>query len=322
MLLLLSAVQLLYVVLLAPLTIGILRKLEEIVESKKGPSIFQEYYDLRKLFRKETVAPHAASPFFIAAPYITFSFYLLLTLVLPIITAFPLTFGPTVDFVGGGLVFGAAATIKKLAAIDSRNNYAHLGTSRASSIGALSEPIILIIFIMFGVISNTNNPYVINNVLQTSQDWYLSLIHWFVTFAFFMVLIVETGKLPIESHSLGELGFIDQGMEMEYSGKELALYKWGGYIKHFLLMNVFMNVFAFPFFVPMQLSLPDIFIYMIINYIKILVLIILFVIIEETFSKYKLFKIFDFVAVALVLAFLAALVFYTTGSVIGGGTIQ
>ncbi len=309
----LSVLQLLYIALLAPLTIGIIRKLEEIVESKKGPSIFQEYFDLRKSFRKETLVPQAASPFFIAAPYIIFSLYLLLTLVLPIITAFPLTFGPVVDFVGGGLIFGAAATIKKIAAIDSRSNYAHLGTSRASTIGALSEPIILIIFIMFGVITNTNNPYVINNVLQTSTNWYFSLIHWFATFAFFMVLIVETGKLPIESHSLGELGMIDQAMEMEYSGKELAIYKWGGYMKHFLLMNVFMNVYAFPYYVPMQPNLQDIFIYMIINYLKIILLAVLFVIIQETFSKYRLFKIFDFVAVALVLAFLAALVFYTTG---------
>jgi formate hydrogenlyase subunit 4 len=309
----LSILQLLYILLLAPLTIGIMRRLEEIVESKKGPSIFQEYYDLKKLFNKETLIPQTASPFFIAAPYITFSLYLLLTLVLPIITAFPLTFGPIVDFVGGGLIFGAAATIKKIAAIDSRSNYAHLGTSRASTIGALSEPIILIIFIMFGVITNTNNPYVINNILQTSTNWYLSLIHWFATFAFFMVLIVETGKLPIESHSLGELGMIDQAMEMEYSGKELAIYKWGGYMKHFLLMNVFMNVYVFPYFVPMQPDLKDIFIYMIINYLKILLLTVIFVIIQETFSKYRLFKIFDFVAVALALAFLAALVFYTTG---------
>jgi formate hydrogenlyase subunit 4 len=316
MLFYLSILQLIYIAILAPLTIGIIRRLEEIVESKKGPSIFQEYFDLRKLFRKETLVPQVASPFFIAAPYITFSLYLLLTLVLPIITAFPLTFGPVVDFVGGGLIFGAAATIKKIAAIDSRSNYAHLGTSRASTIGALSEPIILIIFIMFGVITNTNNPYVINNVLQTSTNWYLSLIHWFATFAFFMVLIVETGKLPIESHSLGELGMIDQAMEMEYSGKELALYKWGGYMKHFLLMNVFMNVYAFPYFVPMQPNLNDIFFYMIINYFKIILLAVLFVIIQETFSKYRLFKIFDFVAVALVLAFLAALVFYTTGGTV------
>ncbi|MCL5737821.1 MAG: NADH-quinone oxidoreductase subunit H, partial [Bacteroidetes bacterium] len=140
MLLLLSLLQLTYILLLAPLAAGILAKIEEVLESKKGPSIFQPYYDISKLFRKESIVPSAASPFFRVAPYITFALYLFLTLVLPIITAFPLTFGPVVDFIGGGLVFGAAAAIKKLAAIDSRSNYSHLGTSRSASIGALSEP--------------------------------------------------------------------------------------------------------------------------------------------------------------------------------------
>jgi formate hydrogenlyase subunit 4 len=240
-----------------------------------------------------------------------------LTLVLPIITAFPLTFGPVVDFIGGGLVFGAAAAIKKLAALDSRNNYSHLGTSRAASIGALSEPIMLLIFIMLGVISHTNNPYVINNILQTSGAWYGSLVHWFVTIAFFMVLIVETGKLPIESHSMGELGMIDQSMEMEYSGRELALYKWGSYMKHFLLMNVFMNVLAVPFLVPMALSIPAVLVYALINFVKILVLVVVFALLNESVSKYRLFKIFDYVAVTFVFAFLAALVFFTTRP--GGG---
>ena len=317
MLLLLSVLQLLYVLLLAPLAAGILAKTEEIFESKKGPSIFQPYYDLAKLVRKESLVPTVASPFFRIAPYITFAFYLFLTLVLPIITAFPLTFGPVVDFIGGGLVFGAAATLKKLAAIDSRNNYSHLGTSRAASIGALSEPIMLLIFIMLGVISHTNNPYVINNVLQTSTSWYASLVHWFVTIAFFMVLIVETGKLPIESHTMGELGMIDQSMEMEYSGRELALYKWGSYMKHFLLMNVFMNVLAVPFLVPMSLSVPAVLVYALINFVKILALVIVFALLNETVSKYRLFKIFDYVAVTFVFAFLAALAFFTTRP--GGG---
>ena len=317
MLLLLSLLQLAYVLLLAPLAAGILAKTEEIFESKKGPSIFQPYYDLAKLFRKESLVPTVASPFFRIAPYITFAFYLFLTLVLPIITAFPLTFGPVVDFIGGGLVFGAAATVKKLAALDSRNNYSHLGTSRSASVGALSEPIMLLIFIMLGVISHTNNPYVINNVLQTSGVWYSSLVHWFVTIAFFMVLIVETGKLPIESHSMGELGMIDQSMEMEYSGRELALYKWGSYMKHFLLMNVFMNVLAVPFFVPMSFSIAAVLVYSVINFVKILALLIIFALINESVSKYRLFKIFDYVAVTFVFAFLAALVFFTTRT--GGG---
>jgi len=313
MLYFLSAVQLLFVIGFAPLAAGVFNTLTEKFESKKGPSPLQPYYDLYKLFGKQSVVPKVASSLFQIVPYITFAMYLFLTLVLPIITAFPLSFGPVVDFIGGGLVFGAIGTLKKIASLDSRSNYAHLGTSRTSSIGALSEPILVLIFITFGVISHTNNPYVINNIMQTSSHWYFSLVHWFVVFAFFMALLVETGKLPIESHSNNEFGMIDQAIEMEYSGTELALMKWGGYIKQFLLMSVFLNDFLIPFWVPMKTNLKEVLLYSGIHLLKMLILIIVFSIIQSTISKYKLFKNFEYVAMAFSFAFLAIVVFYTIG---------
>ncbi len=313
MLYLLSALQLFYVIITAPFIIGIFNKLTEIYESKNGPPLLQPYYDLFKLFQKQSVVPEAASPLFQIVPYITFAMYMFLTLVLPIITAFPLTFGPVVDFIGGGLIFGAIAALKKIASLDSRSNYSHLGVSRASSIGALSEPILVLIFITFGVISHTNNPYVVNNIMQTSTHWYVSLIHWFVVFAFFMALLIETGKLPIESHSNNEFGMIDQSIEMEYSGSELAFMKWGGYIKQFLLMSVFLNDFLVPFWVPMKVNLEDVLIYSIIHLLKLIVLTAVFATIQSTVSKYKLFKNFEYVAMAFSFAFLAIVVFYTAG---------
>ncbi len=313
MLLLLSVLQLAYVALLAPLFAGILSAVEEKLESKTGPSIFQRYFDLIKLFRKESVVPSVSSPFFRIAPYMTFAMYLFLTLVLPIVTAFPLTFGPVVDFIGGGLIFGAAATVKKIAAIDSHSNYAHLGASRASSIAALSEPIMVLIFILLGVLSGTNNPYVINNTLQTSSAWYGSLLHWFVVGAFFMVLLVETGQLPIESHTSAEFGMIDQGIPIEYSGTEFALFQWGGYVKQFLLMSVFLNVFSVPFWVPMSLSLSMVGLYLAIHLVKMLVLTLVFALLNETVSKYRLYKNFDFITMTFAFALLAGLAFYLTG---------
>ena len=308
----LSVLQLLYVLLLSPLIFGILAKFEERIESKKGPSVFQPYHTLLKLFKKQSVIPESSSPLFHMTPYVTFTLYTFLTLVLPMITAFPLEFGPTVDFIGGGLTFGAAALLKKIASLDSRSNYSHLGASRAASMGALSEPITVLIFIMLGVISKTNNPYIINNVLQTSSSWYLSLTHWFVAAAFFMVLLIETGKLPIEHNTTTELGMIDQAMDMEYSGADLAFSEWGGYVKKFLLMSVFINVYTVPFFVPMKYDLGAILLYMIIHFLKLMGLVFIIGLFEESVSKFRFFKNFDYIAISFSLAFLSFLAFYTT----------
>ena len=313
MLFIYSVLQLIYVILLAPLIAGILAFIKERIESKQGPSVFQAYYDLFKLFQKESLVPKVASPIFRIGPYINFALYMLLIIILPIITGFPLTFGPTADFIGGGLIFGAASLIKKITALDSRNNYSHLGTARAASVGALAEPMIVLIFILCGIISNTNNPYVINNIFQTSWSWFFSIVHLFIASAFGMIIIIETGKLPIESKTQAEFGMIDQAMELEYSGTELAFYKWGSYIKHFLLMSVFLNVFTIPFWVPMEgASFGYVVIYSFIHFLKMVLLVIIIALIEESISKYRLYKIFDYMAVAFVLTLLGVIAIYTT----------
>jgi formate hydrogenlyase subunit 4 len=52
------------VVLLSPLVTGVIARLEAIVQMRRGPSVLQPYYDIAKLFRKETVLPEEAGPCF------------------------------------------------------------------------------------------------------------------------------------------------------------------------------------------------------------------------------------------------------------------
>ena len=57
---------------------------------RTGPSIFQPYYDIWKFFRKESVRPETASPFFELAPLIAFASYCSIALLIPVLTNFPL----------------------------------------------------------------------------------------------------------------------------------------------------------------------------------------------------------------------------------------
>ena len=143
-------------------------------------------------------------------------------------------------------MFGFAGMISIIAALDARTNYTIMGASRSASFTALAEPTLIMIFFAVAIISGTNNPYITNNILATSWSWYLSATHVLVAAAFFMLLLVETGRLPVESSGVMELGMMDDAKVMEYSGKLLALSKWGGYMKNFLLMSIFLNVFVIP----------------------------------------------------------------------------
>ena len=309
-----SAIQVGLVALASPLMAGILKKAEAIVESRKGVSIFQPYYDLMKFMRKEIVAP-TPSPIFHLAPIIAFSCYLILPMVLPIVAGYPLPFAPMVDFLGGAFLFTLAAIASVIAVAKTGSFYTAIGVGRAVSFAALAEPTLIMVFFGVALITSTNNPFVTNKVLSTQMEWIVSPTHLLIVAAFLMLLLFETGKIPIESEGLMEFGMIDEGKVMEYSGLQYALLKWGSYMKSFILMAVFLNVFAFPWGVARDYSAISIATGVATLLLKMVVLIFIFVVVEETFAKIRLFKILDYLTISFTLALLAIVSFFLFGGV-------
>jgi formate hydrogenlyase subunit 4 len=310
---LINIIQVGTVLLLSPLIAGIINRLKAAIESRHGPSIFQPYYDLSKLFRKEVVIPECSSIIFILSPFVAFSAYLVIALVIPIVTPYPLPYGILLDLLGGALMFGFAGIIGIVAAIDARTNYTSMGASRSASFTALAEPTLIMVFFGVATISGTNNPYVTNNILASSVSWYLSATHILVMAAFFMLLLFETGRLPVESSGLMEFGMLDDGKVMEHSGKLLALSRWGGYMKQFMLMSVFLNVFAIPWWMSGNVSVLGALYSVGTLFLKLLILIAAIVIVEETFAKLRLFKILDFLAISFSLGLLSVVAYFLVG---------
>jgi formate hydrogenlyase subunit 4 len=188
-----------------------------------------------------------------------------------------------------------------------------MGASRSASFTALAEPTLIMVFFGVAAITGTNNPYVTNNLLATSTSWYLSATHVLVMGAFFMLLLFETGRLPVESSGLMEFGMLDDAKVMEYSGKLLALSKWGGYMKQFMLMAVFLNVFAVPWWMSSQVSVFGALYSVGTLFLKMLGLVAVVVITEETFAKLRLFKILDFLAISFSLGLLSVIALFLVG---------
>jgi len=61
---LVNVCQVLTVLLLSPLVTGVIARAEAVVQMRRGPRVLQPYYDIAKLFRKETVLPGTAGPGF------------------------------------------------------------------------------------------------------------------------------------------------------------------------------------------------------------------------------------------------------------------
>lgn len=301
------------VLLLSPLLAGIYARGRAWTESRRGPSVFQPYFDLAKYLRKEILVPTGASWVFVGAPFVAFGAYLVISVVVPIITPYPIPEAPLVDFLGGGLLFGLAGIVTLLAALDSGSNYAALGSSRAASFAALGEPTLIMVFFAVAVITGTNNPYVTNNLLSSSTDWYLAPTHLLVMAAFFLLLLAETGKLPVESSGLMEFGMIDDARIFEHSGRLLGLLRWNGWMKQFLLFSVFLNVFALPWGMVTSVSLSGALLNIALLFGKLLLLVGVLVLMEATLAKVRLFKVKDFLALSFALAVLSVLSFSVLG---------
>ena len=308
-------VQVLTVLLLSPLMVGILKKCEASFESRRGISPFQPYHDLGKFFKKEAVVPEGAGSLFIIAPMLSFTAYLILPWVVPIVFGSPSWFAPIVDFLGGAFLFGFAAFFSVIGTEKTGSYYTGIGASRAVTFGAFAEPVLITVFFGVALITGTNNPFLTNETLRNNISWMLSPTHLLLIAAFFLLLLFDTGKLPIESHGMGELGMIGEGMGLEYSGPLYALKSWGSYMKQFILFSVFINVFAMPWPIPLEVSALTVFYGIALLFVKMLVVIFAMVLVEVSVGKIRLFKIIDYLAFSYLMALLAVISFFLVGGV-------
>lgn len=298
------------ILLLSPLVTGAIARAEAIVQMRRGPRLLQPYYDILKLFRKETVLPEGAGPVFRAAPYVSFAGYATVPLLIPVLTTFPLPLGYMGDILAGGFVLALASFAVSLAAIDSGSPYAQLGSSRLRSFGALGEPTILFVIFTVALITHTDLPYALVATLKSSAAQIFAPSHLLAAAAFFMVALAETGRVPVESHgSTLEFGMIEEARTLEHSGPGFALLRWGSSMKQLILFVIFANVLIVPWGLAKDGRLDHLLIAIGLLLAKALGVGLVILVIESSFAKLRLYKIPEFTVASFLLAVLAVITF-------------
>src|SRR5665647_3782896 len=79
-------VQVIVIILVAPLVNGIINKVKAFTQKRKGAPLLQMYFDLFKLIKKSAVVSDVSSWIFKATPYIVFSTSLVAALLVPVTT--------------------------------------------------------------------------------------------------------------------------------------------------------------------------------------------------------------------------------------------
>jgi formate hydrogenlyase subunit 4/hydrogenase-4 membrane subunit HyfE len=305
-----QTLQVVTILVLAPLVSGIIARVEAIIQQRQGPRILQLYYDILKLLRKETVLPAPAGPVFRAAPYVSFAAFATVPLLIPALTTFPLPLGYIADFFGVGLILALASFSISVAAIDSGSPYAQLGSSRLRSFGAFNEPTVIFVTFVLALTTKTDLPYAFGATLRSATVEWVRPSHLLMIAAFFMLVLNETGRIPVENHGgTLEFGMIEEGRVAEHSGPGLAFLRWGSSVKQLLLFTIFMNVLVVPWGMSSTGSLGSVLVAIGLLFAKALVVGGAVVVIESSFAKLRLYKIPEFTVASFLLAVLAVVIF-------------
>ncbi len=306
---LLNLLQVAFVLAAAPLFRGVLNRVEERLQSKIGPSVWQPYYDLWKLFHKDEVVSSEATWIFRVAPYLYFVAPLLVTMLIPVLTDFPLFWAFMGDMVAAGFILGLGGFFLTLAAIDGGNLYGPMGTSRTRMVSSLVEPIFMIVFFSVSFAANSTIPYVVQAHWVSSTVAFVSPTHLLILAAFLMIILAETGRIPVDNPGGHfELAMIDEARTLEFSGRSAALVKWGGEAKMLVLSVVLLNVLATPWGLATTPTLGAVAMALALVSAKLGLFILVLAAIETSLAKLRLFRIENFLGLAFVVAVLAMVV--------------
>ncbi len=304
-----NILQVLFVLAFAPLYSGVMSRFKEIVQSKRGPSIFQPYRDLWKLFHKDEVVSSETTWIFRITPYLVFVAPIFVTVLIPVLTDYPLAFAFMGDMLAAGFFLALAGFFAALAAVDTGNPYGPMGASRTRMVGFLAEPVFMIVFFTVSFVAQSTIPYIVQQQWVASVAAFFSPAHVLLLVAFLMLILAEGGRIPVDNPTGHfELAMIDESKGLEFSGRGAALMKWGGQMKFLVLACVFLNVLLAPWGLATGQNILQVLAAIPFILLKILIFAIVLVAIETSLSKLRLFRISEFLGAAFIASVAAMIV--------------
>ena len=147
-------VQMLLVLLLAPLLTGFVRKVKAHLLRRQGPPLIQPYRDLVRLLRKEVVLAENASWLFRVIPYLIFAATWIAASLVPTFRT-GLLFSWSADLIAIIALLGSARFFLALAGLDVGTSFGGIGSSREVMIASLAEPATIMIVFTVALIAGS-----------------------------------------------------------------------------------------------------------------------------------------------------------------------
>lgn len=223
-----------FVVLVAPpFFIGVINRVKSIFAGRKGPPIFQLYFDIFKLLRKGAVYSKSTTALFRIVPLIILVAIVCASGFVPITGVAPLDFsGDIILFV---YMFALARFLMIVSAMDTASSFEGMGASREATFGAFSELTMFTVLITLAIITRSMS---LNEIFHWTGSRFLAEPSVVILFlAFFFILLTENSRMPIDDPNTHlELTMVHEVMILDNSGPDLGIILYGASIKLFIFM--------------------------------------------------------------------------------------
>lgn len=306
-----QAIQMAVVLLVAPLLIGLIRKIKARLVRRRGPPLIQVYRDLLRLLRKEVVLAENASWLFRVIPYLVFAATWVAAALVPTF-ALGLTFSWSADLIAIVGLLGSARFFLALAGLDIGTSFGGIGSSREVMIASVAEPALIIVVFTLALIAGSTQLSTIAGVMETPGIG-LRVSLALALFALIIVAIAENGRIPVDNPATHlELTMVHEAMVLEYSGRHLALIEAASALKLLLYISLIACVFA-PWGLASATAAPAALAIGFTAYLgKLAVGGALLAVFETSIAKMRVFRVPVFLGAALMLALLAVLLMFVT----------
>ncbi|MDD5122884.1 MAG: NADH-quinone oxidoreductase subunit H, partial [Dehalococcoidales bacterium] len=231
----------LFIILISPLFMGIIKKIKAMAQGRTGAPVWQPYFTLHKLFKKEIIYSENSSFIMKIAPYLNIGF------TIGAATMVPVLFLPPEGAVPANVILFlylmvSARFFMALAGLDAGSGFGGMGSSREMSLSAIAEPVTIITFAAIAFVLNTTDitrmfGATVTNSLMEFPTLLLTGV------SLFIILIIETARIPVDNPETHlELTMVHEAMIIEQSGPNLALMEISHAVKQTLYMAVLINL--------------------------------------------------------------------------------
>ena len=230
--------------LIPPLLLGVIRKTKAFVAGRRGPSLWQPYFDLLKLLRKEVALSAVTTGIFVLAPVVALVTAVMAGLLVPLGS-----FAAPVAFAGDFVLFAYLLALGRFftasAALDTGSPFAGMGAAREVGFAWITEPALFFAFLALGRLSGSLS---LDPMLRATGGgaWTERPAPLVLAAAgVLIVLLAECSRVPVDDPSTHlELTMIHEAMVLDHSGPLLAVVEYGAAVKLFVLEALLLHLLA------------------------------------------------------------------------------